>query len=187
MGVASNGNDPVNLYALVIYIPDPLGRFFDDLRREIAPHCIPHAHVSVLPPRPISAPWQLVCEEARARAEQFAPFEIEAGDLAVFPKTDVVYLELARGGDQMRELHAALSRALLAFDEPHQYHPHITLAQEIPHELVDPVCELARRRWSEYTGQRTFRAERAIFVQNTSLNRWVDLAQFDLGAVTVGS
>ena len=41
----------MNQFALVIYIPDPLGRFLDDLRRELAPDCVPHAHVSVLPPQ----------------------------------------------------------------------------------------------------------------------------------------
>jgi hypothetical protein len=44
----------LNVFALVIYIGDPLGRFLDDLRRELSPQCNPHAHVSVLPPRPLS-------------------------------------------------------------------------------------------------------------------------------------
>ena len=47
------------------------------------------------------------------------------------------------------------------------------------------MVELARRRWAEYRGPRTFRAERAVFVQNTAGNCWVDLAEYSLGAVLV--
>ena len=49
----------LNVFALVIYIPDPLGRFLDDLRTELVPGCNPHAHVSVLPPRPLAVDWQV--------------------------------------------------------------------------------------------------------------------------------
>jgi len=44
MGFNSNGvlsripaEQRLNVFALVIYIPDPLGRFLDDLRRELVP------------------------------------------------------------------------------------------------------------------------------------------------------
>src|ERR1035438_9490908 len=48
----------LNVFALVIYIHDPLGSFLDDLRRQLVPGCNPHAHVSVLPPRPLAVDWQ---------------------------------------------------------------------------------------------------------------------------------
>src|ERR1039458_6592237 len=48
-----NGTRPESLYALVIYLSDPLGGFLDDLRLEMVPGCNPHAHISVLPPRPL--------------------------------------------------------------------------------------------------------------------------------------
>ena len=60
------------------------------------------------------------------------------------------------------------------------YHPHITLAQELPHEQVAAADELARRRWREFEGERRFRAARATFVQNTPGNCWVDLAEYSL-------
>ncbi len=185
MGFDPNGMHPVNQFALVIYIPDPLGRFLDDLRRELAPNCIPHAHVSVLPPRPISEPWQAVCEEARSRAEVFDPFVIEAGDVAKFERTQVVYLELTRGGDELHRMHRELSQGTLAFAEPYEYHPHITVGQELPLAEIETIMETARRRWREYSGPRWFRAEKVTFVQNTSKNRWIDLAEFSLGAVPV--
>lgn len=175
----------MNQFALVIYIPDPLGRFLDDLRLELAPGCKPHAHISVLPPRPLSAPWYPVSEEVRALAGDYAPFEIEAGELAIFPVTDVIYLETVRGTEQLRRIHDELCRAKLHFEEPFPFHPHITVAQEITKERLEQAFRIASRRWREYTGPRTFRADRATFVQNTSQNCWIDLADVVLGGVPV--
>src|SRR5450756_2278998 len=83
MGSDSNGAqsgvlaaERLNVYALVIYIPDPLGRFLDDLRRGLVPECNPHAHVSVLPPRPLAVDWQEAGEQVRVCAGNWAPFDI---------------------------------------------------------------------------------------------------------------
>ena len=43
----------VGHFALVAYIPDPLASFLDNLRLELTPACKPHAHVTILPPRPL--------------------------------------------------------------------------------------------------------------------------------------
>lgn len=184
MGFDPDG-DRLNQFAVVIYIPEPLSRFLDDLRLELAPDCRPRAHVSVLPPRPIGVPWQQAAEEARLMAGEFAPFEIEAGNLALFPPTQVIYLEIARGAEQLHRMHDALGRGSLSFDEPFPYHPHITVAQELDPDTVTQAYEHAAKRWQAHTGPRTFRAEKAVFVQNTSKNHWIDLAELSLGVVPV--
>ena len=174
-----------NVFALVIYIPDPLGRFLDDLRRELVPHYNPHAHVSVLPPRPLQVPWEIASEEARRLTEGWAPFNVELTSIDMFEGTEVIYIGIGSGEQELYQLHAAMNQSALAFDEPFQYHPHITLAQEIPHDRVESLMELARRRWREYDGPRHFRAERAVFVQNVTGMCWTDLAEYSLGAVAV--
>ena len=184
MGFDPDG-DRLNQFAAVVYIPKPLSRFLDDLRLELAPACRPRAHVSVLPPRPISVPWQQAAEEARLMAGEFAPFEIEAGDLALFLPTQVIYLEIARGAEQLHRMHDALGRGSLSFDEPFPYHPHITVAQELDPDNVRSAYEHAARRWQAHTGPRTFRADKVMFVQNTSKNHWIDLAELSLGVVPV--
>jgi 2'-5' RNA ligase len=170
----------LNVYALVIYIPDPLGRFLDDLRRELAPDCNPHAHVSVLPPRSIAVEWQAAGEQVRSCASVWAPFEITLGGIGRFPVTNVIYIELAAGGDEMHRMHAQMNTGALESAEPFEYHPHITLAQEIALDDLEDVNHLAQRRWAEFTGSRTFLAERAAFVRNTIGNQWIDLAEFRL-------
>jgi 2'-5' RNA ligase len=175
----------LNVFALVIYIPDPLGRFLDDLRRELVPGCNPHAHVSVLPPRPLAVDWQVAGEQVRVCAGNWAPFDIVLGRIRIFPVTNVIYLELGQGETEMFRIHAAMNSQALEFDEPFEYHPHITLAQEIPPGQAAAVNRRAQELWDGYTGPRSFRAERTAFVQNTLGNCWIDLAEFSLGAVTV--
>jgi 2'-5' RNA ligase len=180
-----NGQDRLNQFALVTYIPDPLGQFLDELRLELAPQCNPHAHVSVLPPRPISKPWQEVVERLRTLTGEFAPFEVEAGEIAIFPVTSVIYIEIARGAGNLHAMHRVLADHDLAFPEKFEYHPHITLAQELDLADVPAAQATAVRRWKEYTGPRTFRADRVMFVQNTNSNCWVDLDELLLGKVPV--
>ncbi len=187
MGFEVNGGPRIppeqrlNVFALVIYVPDPLGRFLDDLRLQLTPDCNPHAHVSVLPPRPIAEDWLKARERVRSLTEAWTPFEITLGEISVFPITNVVYLELNTGAPEMHRLHAAMNSGLLEFDEPFTYHPHLTLAQEIAAPEVDRVVRRAREIWAGFEGPRSFRAERATFVQNTLGSCWVDLAEYLLG------
>ena len=193
MGVISNGGlgrscadgEGLNVFAVVVYIPSPLGSFLDELRRELVPHCNPHAHVSVLPPRPLAVDWSVASDQARTLSEGWAPFDVELTSVEVFPSTDVIYIEIGAGAKELYAFHSAMNTSALAFKEPFPYHPHITLAQEVPHERVGELTESARRQWKEFSGSRTFRAERAVFVRNTVSNFWLDLAEFSLGGVAV--
>jgi 2'-5' RNA ligase len=174
-----------NVFALVIYIPEPLGSFLDDLRRELVPSYNPHAHVSVLPPRSLRDDWRIASEQVRALTETWPPFDIELTGVDVFCKTDVLYLEVGAGARELREMHDAMNCRALAFEEHFPYHPHITLAQDVPHHEVHALRDLAVRRWNEFAGSRLFRAERAVFVQNTVDNIWVDLANYSLGTMAI--
>jgi 2'-5' RNA ligase superfamily len=175
----------LNVFALVIYIPDPLGRFLDDLRKDLVPGCNPHAHVSVLPPRPLRVEYPVAAEQVHDCAAGWTPFEIALGEIQIFPVTNVIYIELAKGADEMYRMHAAMNSRALDFHEPFAYHPHITVGQELSEGQVAAAAARAGDLWAGYTGPRTFRAERTAFVQNTLVNCWIDLAEFSLGAVTV--
>src|SRR5215831_6340030 len=126
-----SGQDLVNSFALVTYIPDPLRKFLDDLRRELVPGCVPNAHVTVLPPRPLSGATQEAIETIRARLPDLFAFEIEAGEVLVFPVSDVVYLSVRKGKEELFQMHRALNLGPLKFRALFPYHPHITLAQNL--------------------------------------------------------
>ena len=175
----------LGLFAVVIYVPDPLGRFLDGLRRELVSGCSTRAHVSVLPPRPLAADWRIARDQAHALAEGWTQFEIEASSIEVFASTSVVYLQIGLGAGDLHRMHEAMNIGALEFQEPFPYHPHITLAQDIPEDTVPAIRDLAARRWEGFRAGRSFRAERLVFVRNTTAACWKDLAEFSLGAVAV--
>src|SRR5579864_1120505 len=185
MALSPNGADRINLFALVVYIPDPLAKFLDDLRTELVPACMPRAHVTMLPPRPLANSPAAAIDQARAVVADFAPFDIEIGEVEIFPTTDVIYLGIRKGERELREVYRALNSGPLEFQEAFPYHPHVTLAQGLPHDQVTPLHALARKQWAAFRHSRRLRAERACFVQSKADCTWVDLAEFILGGVPV--
>src|SRR4051794_15959668 len=105
------------LYALVSYIHNALGKFVEDLRAEVHPaqaHLA--AHVSVLPPRPITGTEEKSRDMLRERCGNLQPFEIEFGEVESFiPTTPTVFIRVAHKGYRMRELHDELNRDGLLF------------------------------------------------------------------------
>jgi len=190
MGFDPNGSrralTPIDQYAVVVYIPQPLGSILDRLRQALVLGCRHRAHVSVLPPRNIElVDWRATAEEVRQPAGESEPFEIELGEIAVFAETKVVYLELLRGSEELHALHARLNTNDLACRERFDFHPHITLAQDFDQAELDAVCRQARAAWRDSPHLRTFRAEKLHFVRNTLENVWLDLCEMPLGAMAL--
>jgi 2'-5' RNA ligase len=175
--------DRINSFALVTYIPEPLAGFLDRLRQELVPNCFLKAHVTALPPRPLSASLESAWEEVRALAKKFAPFEIGLGDIDLLPVSDVIYVQITAGNEMLKQIHAAMSTGALAYREEFPYHPHVTLAQELKPDEVDELLHVARKRWTECPFPKTFRADKVVFVQRTRQNRWVDLGECELERV----
>jgi 2'-5' RNA ligase len=151
------------------------------MRQELVPDCFLRAHVTILPPRPISstpgAAWDLV----RWFAPQFAPFDVDLTSVEVFPVSDVIYVNVGGGTEQLRHMHATLNSDGLRFPDPFAYHPHVTLAQNLQPDQVDELTRVARARWAEWSFSKTFRVDKAVFVQNTRRNEWIDLGECRLG------
>jgi 2'-5' RNA ligase len=177
-----NGGLSVNSFALVSYIPDPLGAFLDRLRNDLVCECHAKAHVTVLPPRPLFRPTAEAWAQMQERLPDFQPFRVELGEIQVFPVTDVIYLSVNAGNAELQKLHAALNTECLAFDEPFHYHPHVTLAQELDRGRLAEATEFAQRRWREFHDARGFTVDKLTFVQNTLENSWTDLNSWQLSS-----
>jgi 2'-5' RNA ligase len=175
-----NGSDRINSFSLVSYIPGRLGEFLDKLRQDLVSGCVAHAHVTVLPPRPLSIDQQTAEEELRVRVAQFTPTTISIPGIKIFESTSVVYAEIGQGHSELLEMHRILNTGELVAFEQFEYHPHITLAQGIlPEDLLD-TYEMAVRRWEEFAPSQSFVMDTLTFVQNTVENRWIDLADCEM-------
>jgi 2'-5' RNA ligase len=168
----------LNHFALVAYIPEPLGRFLDDLRLELTPGCRPHAHVTVLPPRPLHHELSSTIHQLDHELKLTTPFCVDLGEIRIFDTSHVVYLGVTRGYTELLQLYAALNCDCLSFSEPFPYHPHITIAQNVPPEEAARLAAVASERWAEYRGPRSFEVSRLSFVQQVAANVWTDVPPY---------
>jgi 2'-5' RNA ligase len=176
-----SGVEYLNCFALVSYIPEPLAGFLDRLRCELVPNCFLRAHVTILPPRPIESAPEKAWTQLRDAAYRLEPIDVELSGVEIFPVSDVIYISIGKGHDELKHLHEKLNTGRLGYREPFPFHPHITLAQNLTPDQVDELSEVARRRWTEYAGPRGFRAGVVTFVQNTRWHGWIDLGETVLG------
>jgi len=167
-------------FALVSYIPGRLGKFLDRLRLNLVPDCSPHAHVTVLPPRPICGCASKAADELRKLARRFPSFNVELGSVEMFPVSKVVYIGLRQGEEELHRMYEVLNQGAVRYREPYPYHPHITLVQNVDPQQVPRMFDLAQKRWEEYKGPRNFPVRTLDFVKNLHGSCWKDLASIDL-------
>jgi 2'-5' RNA ligase len=158
-----------------------LAAFLDDLRAELKPGCMLRAHVTVLPPRPLQLNVDESVRALAAESRDCQPFRVELGDIAIFDKSNVVYLSLRRGEHELHALHENLNSGQLEYDGPFPYHPHITLAQDLTYDEALACAHVARCRWAGWDGPRGFNVEELAFVKSAEPGAWRDLARIELG------
>jgi 2'-5' RNA ligase len=172
MHLPSAPNGAPRQYALVGYIPDPLGAFLNQLRRSLVEGSQLLSHVTLLPPRLLASPQKEIVEELGKRLEQVSAFEIEVGDVELFPVTEVIYLSIRRGKRQLAGIHTLLNGGRLAFDEPFEFHPHVTLAQQLPSRAVPDALDKASLAWRRWKGSRRTTIANLTLVRSLSPGSW---------------
>lgn len=181
-GISLTGEaQTLSQFALVAYIPQPLGRFLDDLRMELTPGCRPRAHVTVLPPRPLHHEVSETVHQLDEELKCAAPFRVDLGDIRIFDTSHVVYLGVTHGYTELLRLYGALNCDCLSYAEPFPYHPHITLAQNVLAEEAARLAAVATERWAAYRGPRGFEVASLSFVQQVAPNVWADVAKVPVG------
>jgi 2'-5' RNA ligase len=172
------------LYALVAYVHNPVGRFVEQLRRDLHPeHPGLPAHVTILPPRPLhDTPEQaqgLIQEVCRT----VESFEVDLGDVETFaPSSPTVFIRVAHAAYRLRELHDMLNLGALEFEEPWPYMPHLTIVKLSEPDAACRAAELSRRRWARYRGSRRILIDELTFVrEGNGEYSWIDLAPIPLG------
>ena len=157
-----------------------MGAFLNELRAELVRGCNLRSHVTLLPPRLLASAPEVLTHELARRIPCLRSFDITLGDIEIFDSTGVIYLGLRRGERELREMHDRLSEGVFAFDEPFPFHPHITLAQEIPADRRQEYLNHAQARWRACPHDRTFTITDLTFVRNVNRTRWDALSEYVL-------
>lgn len=142
------GTPESGLFALVSYVPSPLGPFLDEIRRCLPGTDFPKAHITVLPPRPLNVSLAEASEKATEVLEAFSAFEVELESVARFVETEVIYATISRGRGRLIALHRALNDGCLCALERFEFLPHITLGGPVSPEETAQAQAQAERAWS---------------------------------------
>jgi 2'-5' RNA ligase len=173
----------INSFAVVAYMDDPVARFVDNLRRELAPGCCHRAHITVLPPRPLWIPTTRAVEEASQILSRFEPFELTLGPVTAFEDTHVVKVSLQTGLSELRTLHDILNTGPFEQAEEYAYVPHITLSHDVSSTDCARHLAQARERWARFSPPKVW-VDTLTFVQQGANGEWSDLAELMLGRGT---
>ncbi len=136
-------------FALVAYLPDPLGSFLTKLRRALSGDQHPQAHITFLPPRPLSVPLETTAAEIHRILRSVTAFELELGAVQVFPVTNMLYLEVKSGREAVVGLHKSLNSGGLFAEENFAYIPHLTLLGPLAAEAVPALLGMAETAWNQ--------------------------------------
>jgi len=138
-------------FALVCYVPEPLGSAIDKLVGHLSTASRPEAHITILPPRPLVLPLEDISSTVRSMLEQLPVFDVDLSEVCRFDGTNVLYLNLADGHEIVHRLHDALNTGILAYEEPFEFHPHLTLTDPLPEADVEVVQRRAELLWSSFS------------------------------------
>jgi 2'-5' RNA ligase len=126
---------------IAIGLPEPVADELQGWREKLgdpsAARIVPH--VTLLPPTAVStALLPRVEEHLRVVAEYGRPFEIRLRGTATFrPVTPVVFVPLVEGIAECELLAERVRSGPLSRDLSYPYHPHVTVAQDVPDEALD--------------------------------------------------
>ena len=129
------------LIGVAVAVPDPWGTELEGWRADLGDpqaSVIP-AHVTVLPPTRIDDELLDDVEQHLAAAAASVPrFEVRLRGTATFrPVSPVVFVALSAGISGCESLEAAVRRGPLVRELDHPYHPHVTVAHDLPDEALD--------------------------------------------------
>jgi 2'-5' RNA ligase len=171
------------VYAVVAYITGDLGEFVDRLRAELVPaQAHLHAHITLLPPRPLLGPVADAGRTLEKLSGQLKPIEVTFGEVRSFqPISPTIYLSIAKGADRVAAMHDALNTGEFLCYEALPYIPHLTIAAHANDEQVERAAQIARARWAAYTGPRSALIKELVFAVDPEMgNHWDDLDTFPL-------
>lgn len=161
---------------VAIAIPRPFADELEGWRERFgdpAAHTI-QAHVTLLPPTHVPGLEQVV-SHLEAVAGRHRAFPVRLRGTGTFrPLSPVVYVRVAQGAEQMVTLESDVRSGPLKRSLRFDYHPHVTVAQDVP----EPTLVVAQRTLADY--EATFTADAITLYEMGSGGVWGPLRDFGL-------
>ncbi|MGA7414730.1 MAG: 2'-5' RNA ligase family protein [Bryobacteraceae bacterium] len=160
------------LFALVSYVPEPLGSTLDGLKTPPSGEPASPAHITLLPPRPLRTAPQLAYERIREVLAGFPAFELELTEICQFPTTNVLYLAVGKGRDQIQELYRALNHGEFFHKEEFEFLPHLTLAYPADAAEAERMRIQLDKEWNQVRHLQPFIIDKAVFLSKAVDGDW---------------
>jgi 2'-5' RNA ligase len=165
---------------VAIAIPEPHATALNRWRRRVgdAQADLIWPHVTLLPPTPVAAHRLGVVEQhLAAAAASRPPFVMHLSGTGTFrPVSPVVFIQVARGLSDCEVLEKSIRTGPLQRKLDFPYHPHVTVAQDVPDEALD----LAYDGLSGFVAR--FAVDRFSLFERQVDGKWLARTEFALGA-----
>ena len=161
-------------FAVVYYVPQPLGSILGELAGNISTYHRPQAHITLLPPRLLRMTLEGAVERVRSAVRGFGSFEVELTGVQQFTETNVLYLGIGEGLERLNLLHEKLNAGGLEDKEEFEFLPHLTLSGPIGASDIERRRKHAESFWNSVTCSRKFIVDEAVFLcmSKTESTEW---------------
>jgi 2'-5' RNA ligase len=167
------------LVGVAIAIPQPHATALANWRREVGDPVaeLVFPHVTLLPPTPVPAEAMADVEAHLAQAAAgHHPFVMHLSGTGTFrPVSPVVFIQVATGVSDCEILEREIRRGVLARELEFPYHPHVTVAQDVPDDRLDEAYE----GLSAFVAR--FRVDGVVLFSRDPDGRWQWRKEFPLG------
>jgi 2'-5' RNA ligase len=165
---------------VAIAIPPPYASVLNDARASSGDPLAPYipAHLTLLGPTEVDLGDMEAVEDHLSKvAAEHHVFVVHLRGTGTFrPVTEVVFVAVAAGISDCEQLASGVRSGLLARELHYPYHPHITIAHEVPADALDRVyADLA-----DFDAQLTF-DHFTLYVHGDD-GRWRPIRDFALSA-----
>ena len=131
-----------------IPVPEPFGCALQDFRVSLGDESARHipTHITLVPPADVpEGALREIEAHLTAAASRQEPFRVRLRGTGTFrPVSPVVFVGVVEGISSCEMLAAATRRGPLAVDVSFPYHPHVTVAHDLPDDQLDRAfAELA--------------------------------------------
>ena len=129
---------------VAVAIPEPWATELQDYRASVGDttaSMIP-THITLVPPTEVSGELEAIEEHLSAAAATVGSFCVHLRGTGTFrPVSPVVFVSLVEGISQCEQLADVVRRGPLSTDLAYPYHPHVTVAHDLPDAQLDQAFE----------------------------------------------